>query len=99
MAAVVFVSVHCCVFWLGMKIAKAIKLPRADQIAVGFAGSQKTLVIGLSTSISLGFSMLPILMYHVMQLVIGTVLVDRMRLEFEAEVVDCLLYTSPSPRD
>ena len=87
-AAVVLVSVHCCVFWLGMKITKAIKLPRADQIAVGFAGSQKTLVIGLSTSISLGFSMLPILMYHVMQLVIGTVLVERMRLEFEAEVVD-----------
>ena len=62
-----------------MKIAKAIKLPRTDQIAVGFAGSQKTLVIGLSISISLGFSMLPILMYHVMQLVIGTVLVERIR--------------------
>jgi len=41
-AAVVLVSVHCCVFWLGI-------------------------------------SMLPILMYHVMQLVIGSLLVDRIR--------------------
>lgn len=78
-AATVLVSVHCCVFWLGMKIAKIMKMPRPDQIAVGFAGSQKTLVIGLSTSISLGFSMLPILMYHTMQLVIGTLLVDWIR--------------------
>ncbi len=78
-AAIVLVSVHCFVFWLGMKIGKAIKLPWPDQIAVGFAGSQKTLVIGLSMSISLGFSMLPILMYHTMQLAIGTILVERIR--------------------
>ena len=62
-----------------MKIAGVMKMPRPDQIAVGFAGSQKTLVIGLSTAISLGFSMLPILMYHVMQLIIGTILVDQIR--------------------
>ena len=78
-AATVLVSVHCVVFWLGMKIAGVMKMPRPDQIAVGFAGSQKTLVIGLSTAISLGFSMLPILMYHVMQLIIGTILVDQIR--------------------
>ena len=78
-AATVLVSVHCVVFWLGMKIAGVMKMPRPDQIAVGFAGSQKTLVIGLSTAISLGFSMLPILMYHMMQLIIGTILVDQIR--------------------
>ena len=78
-AATVLASVHCVVFWLGMKIAGAMKMARPDQIAVGFSGSQKTLVIGLSTAISLGFSMIPILMYHVMQLVIDTVLVDQIR--------------------
>lgn len=78
-AAVVLTSVHCFVFWLGMKIAGVMKLPREDQIAVGFAGSQKTLVIGLSTAISLGFSMIPILMFHTMQLIFDTVFADRIR--------------------
>jgi len=67
------------VFWLGIKIAGLLKLPRPDQIAVGFAGSQKTLVIGLSTAISLGYSMIPILMYHSMQLIVDTLFADWIR--------------------
>ena len=78
-AAVVLTSVHCLVFWLGIWIAGLLKLPRPDQIAVGFGSSQKTLVIGLSTAISLGYSMIPILMYHAMQLIVDTVFADRIR--------------------
>jgi len=78
-ALVVLTSVHCVVFWLGIKIAGLLKLPRPDQIAVGFAGSQKTLVIGLSTAISLGYSMVPILMYHSMQLIVDTLFADWIR--------------------
>ena len=78
-AAVVLTGVHCFVFWLGIWIAGLLKLPRPDQIAVGFGSSQKTLVIGLSTAISLGYSMIPILMYHAMQLLVDTVFADRIR--------------------
>ena len=78
-AAAVLTGVHCFVFWLGIGIAGLIKLPRRDQIAVGFGSSQKTLVIGLSTAISLGYSMIPILMYHAMQLIVDTIFADWIR--------------------
>ena len=86
-AAAVLTSVHCFVFWLGIWLAGLLKLPRPDQIAVGFASSQKTLVIGLSTAISLGYSMIPILMYHAMQLIVDTVFADRIRSHDERAVV------------
>ena len=78
-AATVLTGVHCFVFWLGIGIAGLMKLPRRDQIAVGFGSSQKTLVIGLSIAISLGYSMIPILMYHAMQLIVDTFFADWIR--------------------
>ena len=48
-------------------------------MAVGFASSQKTLMIGLSTAISLGFSIIPIIFYHALQLIVDTVLAERLR--------------------
>ena len=87
-ALVVLTIVHCFVFWLGIWIAGLLKLPRPDQVAVGFAGSQKTLVIGLSTAISLGYSMIPILMYHAMQLIVDTVFADRIRSHDERAVAN-----------
>ncbi|KLU07892.1 transport facilitation [Rhodopirellula islandica] len=46
------------------------------QIAVGFSASQKTLAIGLQTSMDLGVSVLPMIIYHVIQLVWDTVVAD-----------------------
>ena len=87
-ALAVLTSVHSFVFWLGIWIAGLLKLPRPDQIAVGFGSSQKTLVIGLSTAISLGYSMIPILMYHAMQLIVDTFFADRIRSHDERAAVN-----------
>ena len=46
------------------------------QIAVGFSASQKTLAIGLQTSMDLGVSVLPMIVYHITQLVWDTVVAD-----------------------
>ncbi len=76
---VAVIGIHVSMFFFSIKLASLFKLPRPEQIAVGFAGSQKTLMIGLSTSISLGFSIIPIVAYHAFQLVIGAVIADRIR--------------------
>lgn len=46
------------------------------QIAVGFSASQKTLAIGLQTSMDLGVSVLPMIIYHITQLIWDTVVAD-----------------------
>lgn len=77
--AIILISVHVSVFWLGIFIAKVIGLPRPKQIAVGFAGSQKTLMIGLSTAVNLGFNIIPIVMYHSLQLIVDAVFAERLK--------------------
>ena len=60
--------------------AGRLGLPRADQIGVAFAGSQKTLMVGLAIAIDFGgLAVLPMVAYHVEQLLIDTVLADRLR--------------------
>lgn len=75
LAAVVFV--HVSMFWCGLRLAQWCGLPRADQIAVGFSGSQKTLMIGLKVALDLNISILPMVTYHVAQLLVDTVIADR----------------------
>lgn len=76
-AAVLFV--HVASFWLGYFLAKALGLRWGDQVAVAFAGSQKTLMVGMNVSIGAGFSVLPMVTYHVGQLFIDTVLADWLK--------------------
>jgi sodium/bile acid cotransporter 7 len=71
--------VHVVSFWLGLGLAKFFRLPWADQVAVGFAGSQKTLMVGMQVSIDASFSVLPMVTYHVGQLFIDTVLADWLK--------------------
>jgi sodium/bile acid cotransporter 7 len=55
-------------------------LPRKDQAAVAFAGSQKTLMIGLAIAVEFGgLAVLPMMAYHVGQLLVDTLLADRLR--------------------
>lgn len=72
-------GVHLSMFWLGAKLAKWCGFSRADQIAVGFSGSQKTLMVGLVTAISLKVTILPMVAYHCLQLFADTLLADRLR--------------------
>jgi sodium/bile acid cotransporter 7 len=71
---------HLVVWTIGFYIAKAMGMNRPDQIAVAFGGSQKTLMVGLAMALSIGgLAILPMLAYHVEQLLIDTVLAHRLR--------------------
>jgi sodium/bile acid cotransporter 7 len=78
-ALAVVLFVHIVVFWLGIAIGGWIKLSREDALAVGFAGSQKTLMIGLLICLDLGVLVIPIVLYHVSQLIVDTLFADYLR--------------------
>ncbi|MFK7765827.1 MAG: bile acid:sodium symporter family protein [Mariniblastus sp.] len=78
-AATILLAVHTIVLWTGILTAKQLGIPREEQIAVGFSGSQKTLMIGLSTAINLGMSIVPIVMYHALQLLVDAYFAARSR--------------------
>ncbi|MBC8355784.1 MAG: bile acid:sodium symporter [Planctomycetes bacterium] len=71
--------VHTVMLFVGVFLAKMARFSREDQIAVAFAGSQKTLMVGLLMAISLQVSILPMVTYHVSQLFIDTLIADRFR--------------------
>jgi len=71
--------VHTVMLWVGVYLGKLARFSREDQIAVAFAGSQKTLMVGLLMAISLQVSILPMVAYHVSQLFIDTLIADRFR--------------------
>ena len=69
------------VAWYG---ARLVGLSREDALAAAFSGSQKTLPIGvylaslLSTQGAGALAVFPILVYHVSQLVIDSVIADKL---------------------
>lgn len=79
MMVVVVLLVHITSFWIGLGLARVLGLPWGDQVAVAFAGSQKTLMVGMDSALQMGASVLPMVTYHVGQLFIDTVLADRLR--------------------
>ncbi len=74
---VLAVGVHLAAMALGVGIARGLHLQRAEQIAVGIAGSQKTLMVGLQIAIDCGVSMLPMIVYHIGQLLVDTLVAQR----------------------
>ena len=80
--------VHVIILHTGRHLARVLGMKEAAQIAVAFAGSQKTLMIGLSIAVSLQISILPLLAFHSLQLVIDTVIADRMTAQRERVSVD-----------
>jgi sodium/bile acid cotransporter 7 len=72
-------GVHVAMFWCGVTAAKFCGFSRADQIAVGFSGSQKTLMVGLLMAITLKVSILPMVAYHCLQLFVDTLIADGYR--------------------
>ena len=71
--------IHLAGFFSGLFLARQLKLPLEQQIAVGFSGSQKTLMAGLSTALSMGLNIIPMVAYHAMQLILDTVIADRIK--------------------
>jgi len=75
MAAAVQV-VHLTMLATGYFLAWLLRMPRGDRVAVGIAGSQKTLLVGLQIGVDLGITILPMVVYHVSQLLVDTFIVD-----------------------
>lgn len=73
----VVAALHVVSLWAGVKLAAATGLTWQDQIAVGFAGSQKTLMVGLKVAMEYNVSILPMVSYHIGQLLIDTIIADR----------------------
>ena len=78
---VVVMVVHVALLFGGFATSLALRHSRADAKAVAIAGSQKTLMVGLHVSIQYfgGLAMLPMIAYHVGQLIIDTLIADWMR--------------------
>ena len=71
-------AIHLVAWFLGYWSAERLGIARADQLAVAFAGSQKTLMVGLAVALEFGgLAVLPMLAYHFLQLFIDTLLAHR----------------------
>lgn len=68
--------IHLVMFAVGFQLARQLGLSWPDQVAVGFSGSQKTLMVGMNLSIAAGFSVIPMVAYHILQLFADTFLAD-----------------------
>jgi solute carrier family 10 (sodium/bile acid cotransporter), member 7 len=68
--------------WL---LGGALKLPRGDRVAMLFAGAQKSIAMGAPLAIVLfppqvvGTVLLPLLVYHLVQMVVAAPLAERLR--------------------
>ena len=71
------IGVHSIALLFGIAVARSLSIDRGSQIAVGIAGSQKTLMVGLQIAIDCGVSVIPMIIYHLAQLIIDTVVADR----------------------
>jgi len=71
-------GVHLTALFSGYASARLWRMSAPNQIAVGIAGSQKTLMIGLHIAIKYfgGLTLLPMITYHVLQLFLDTVIAD-----------------------
>lgn len=72
--------IHVSVFWAGFAAGGVCRLSRDDSIAIGFSGSQKTLMVGLHIAQTYfgGLTMLPMVAYHAGQLLIDAVIAQRL---------------------
>jgi sodium/bile acid cotransporter 7 len=75
----IVLGVHLTALMVGFRTGRRLGMSRADQIAVGFAGSQKTLMVGLQICMELGFHVLPMVAYHISQLLVDTLIADRLK--------------------
>lgn len=69
--------IHQVMFVVSFFSARAVGCTLEDQIAAGFSGSQKTLMVGLWVADSLSFSILPMMVFHVSQLIADTIIAQK----------------------
>jgi sodium/bile acid cotransporter 7 len=76
---VTLVGLNLMAFFAGKWLASWFSFTNEEAIGVAFSGSQKTLMVGLQVAMLLGGGViiLPMVMYHVLQLIVGTILADQ----------------------
>lgn len=80
LALVLAAAMHFAAWLGGRHAAAAFGMPPADQTAVAFAGSQKTLMVGLAIAVKFGgLAVVPMVAYHIEQLIMDTLLADWLR--------------------
>ncbi len=67
-------------------LAAATRVARPQQIATAISGSQKTLMIGLKMALDCGVSIIPMVAFHVGQLLLDTFIADYMKKGNESEL-------------
>lgn len=73
------VLLHTTMFFVGLYTSKLCGFSREDSTAVAFSGSQKTLMVGLKVAMDSGYSVLPMITYHIGQLFVDTLLADWLK--------------------
>ena len=77
---VVVLAIHLVLLFGGFCLAKLLRMNRADAIAVGISGSQKTIMVGLYVALAFSpLAILPMVAYHAGQLVVDTLVTDWWR--------------------
>ncbi len=82
---VVCLAIHVASMFVGWSIATVAHCDRSDRIAVAIAGSQKTLIVGITVATSAGVAVLPMILYHTVQMIFDTLMADRWRLHDRCE--------------
>ena len=78
---VLVAGVHLAAWFVGYLLGGGCGYSESDRLAIAFAGSQKTLMVGLAIALEFGgLAILPMLAYHVEQLLLDTVLAGRYQL-------------------
>ena len=73
-------AIHTTLLLFGAGLAKLLRFERGDSIAVAFAGSQKTLMVGAYLAAAVGpLAIVPMVAYHAAQLVVDTLVADWLR--------------------
>jgi sodium/bile acid cotransporter 7 len=84
---VLVTTIHTVLLVFGAGLSKLLRFERGDAIAVSFAGSQKTLMVGAYLATAVGpLAIVPMVAYHAAQLVIDTLVADWLQAAPRAEV-------------
>ncbi|MEQ8847976.1 bile acid:sodium symporter [Botrimarina sp.] len=72
-------AVHLVLFAVAWRLSRWLGCPRGEALGAAVSGSQKTLAVGLGVALQFGpLAVLPMIVYHALQLLIDAVLVDRL---------------------
>lgn len=73
------VVIHLIAMIVAWYLAAATGIQRPQQIAAAISGSQKTLMIGLKMALDCGVSIIPMVAFHVGQLLLDTFIADHIK--------------------